>query len=94
MKCNYPNCLSNDSSLMEYIKDRYIPDEMLSMCIAPIRNNYRKMHGKAKIRQVAGRKRKKKYHNQYGKCMRNKARIYYKKKHKLIKMKNRSENEH
>ena len=75
------------SPWMEATPIHYLSPVMQNMCIVPYRNNYLKMHGKHKIRQVAGRKRKRKFNNQFRKNARNKMRIYLKRKHKGIKHK-------
>lgn len=75
------------SPWIEAIQIQYLSSEMLKTCIASYKNNYLKMHGKHKIRQIAGRKRKRKFNNQFGKNVRNKMRIYLKRKRKGIKHK-------
>ena len=75
------------SHWIEVIQIQYLPSEMFKTCITSYKNNYLKMHGKHKIRQVAGRKRKRKFSNQFSENVRNKMRIYLKRKHKGIKHK-------
>lgn len=72
---------------IETVPKKYFSPIMRDMCIVPYCNNYLKMHGKHKIRQVAGRKRKRKFNNQFSKNVRNKMRIYLKRKRKGIKHK-------
>lgn len=80
---------------IEAVPKKYFSPIMHDMCIVPYCNNYLKMHGKHKIRQVAGRKRKRKFNNQFSKNVRNKMRIYLKRKRKGIKhKKNRRNNEY
>lgn len=80
---------------IETVPKKYFSPLMNDMCIVPYCNNYLKMHGKHKIRQIAGRKRKRKFNNQFSKNVRNKMRIYLKRKHKGIKhKKNRRNNEY
>ena len=73
----------------------YFSSGAFKTCIASYNNNYLKMHGKHKIRQIAGRKRKRKVNNQFSKNVRSKMRIYLKRKRKGIKhKKNRRNNEY
>lgn len=79
------------SPWIEAVQNLYLSSGMLTS----YKNNYLKMHGKHKIRQIAGRKRKRKFHNQFSDNTRNKIRIYLKRKHKGIKHKrNRRNNEY
>ena len=83
------------SHWIEAVQNLYLSSGTLKTCIASYKNNYLKMHGKHKIRQVAGRKSKRKFHNQFSDNARNKIRIYLKRKHKGIKhKKNRRNNEY
>lgn len=75
------------SPWIEAVQNLYLSSGTLKTCIASYKNNYLKMHGKHKIRQVAGRKSKRKFHNQFSDNARNKIRIYLKRKHKGIKHK-------
>ena len=75
------------SPWIEAVQNLYLSSGILTTCIASYKNNYLKMHGKRKIRQIAGRKRKRKFHNQFSDNARNKIRIYLKRKHKGIKHK-------
>lgn len=75
------------SPWIEAVQNLYLSSGTLKTCIASYKNNYLKMHGKHKIRQVAGRKRKRKFHNQFSDNTRNKIRVYLKRKHKGIKHK-------
>ena len=75
------------SPWIEAVQNLYLSSGTLTTCIASYKNNYLKMHGKRKIRQVAGRKRKRKFQNQFGDNARNKIRIYLKRKRKGIKHK-------
>ena len=72
----------------EAVQSLYLSSGAFKTCIVSYKNNYLKMHGKRKIRQVAGRKRKRKFHNQFGDNARNKIKIYLKRKRKGIKHKN------
>ena len=72
---------------IETVPKKYLSPLMYDMCIVPYRNNYLKMHRKHKIRQIAGRKRKRKFSNQFSKNARNKMRIYLKQGRKGIKHK-------
>ena len=72
---------------IEAVQNLYLFSGALKTCIASYKNNYLKMHGKHKIRQIAGRKRKRKFHNQFSDNARNKMRIYLKRKRKGIKHK-------
>ena len=72
---------------IETVPKKYFSPLMNDMRIVPYCNNYLKMHGKYKIRQIAGRKRKRKFNNQFRKNVRNKMRIYLKRKRKGIKHK-------
>jgi hypothetical protein len=83
------------SHWIEAVQSLYLSSGVFKTCITSYKNNYLKMHGKHKIRQVAGRKRKRKFSNQFSKNAKNKMRIYLKRKHKGIKhKKNRRNNEH
>ena len=83
------------SHWIEAVQSLYLSSGVFKTCITSYKNNYLKMHGKHKIRQVAGRKRKRKFSNQFSKNAKNKMRIYLKRKHKSIKhKKNRRNNEH
>ena len=53
------------SPWIEAVQNLYLSSGTLKTCIASYKNNYLKMHGKHKIRQVAGRKSKRKFHNQF-----------------------------
>ena len=75
------------SPWIEAVQNLYLSSGTLKTCITSYKNNYLKMHGKHKIRQVAGRKSKRKFHNQFSDNARNKIRIYLKRKHKGIKHK-------
>ena len=75
------------SPWIEAVQNLYLSSGTLKTCIASYKNNYLKMHGKRKIRQIAGRKRKRKFNNQFRDNTRNKIRIYLKRKHKGIKHK-------
>lgn len=83
------------SHWIEAVQSLYLSSGVFKTCITSYKNNYLKMHGKHKIRQVAGIKRKRKFSNQFSKNAKNKMRIYLKRKHKGIKhKKNRRNNEH
>ena len=83
------------SHWIEAVQSLYLSSGVFKTCITSYKNNYLKTHGKHKIRQVAGRKRKRKFSNQFSKNAKNKMRIYLKRKHKGIKhKKNRRNNEH
>lgn len=75
------------SPWIEAIQIQYLSSEMFKTCITLYKNNYLKMHGRRKIRQVAGRKRKRKFSNQFSKNAKNKMRIYLKRGRKGIKHK-------
>ncbi len=45
------------SPWIEAVQNLYLSSGTLTTCIASYKNNYLKMHGKRKIRQVAGRKK-------------------------------------
>lgn len=72
---------------IEAVQSLYLSSRVFKTCIASYKNNYLKMHGKHKIRQVAGRKRKRKFNNQFRKNIRSKMRIYLKQGRKGIKHK-------
>ena len=72
---------------IETVHKKYFSPSMNDMCIVPYCNNYLKVHGKHKIRQIAGRKRKRKFNNQFRKSIRSKMRIYLKQGRKGIKHK-------
>ena len=72
---------------IETVPKKYFSSGAFKTCIASYNNNYLKMHGKHKIRQIAGRKRKRKFNNQFSKNVRSKMRIYLKRKRKGIKHK-------
>lgn len=83
------------SPWIEAVQNLCLSSGALTTCIASYKNNYLKMHGKCKVRQIAGRKRKRKFHNQFSDNVRSEMRIYLKRKHKGIKhKKNRRNNEH
>ena len=75
------------SPWIEAIQIQYLSSEMFKTCITSYKNNYLKIHGRRKIRQVAGRKRKRKFNNQFSKNAKNKMRIYLKRGRKGIKHK-------
>lgn len=75
------------SPWIEATQSLYLSSEMFKTCITSYKNNYLKIHGKHKIRQAAGRKRKRKFSNQFSKNAKNKMRIYLKRGRKGIKHK-------
>lgn len=73
----------------------YLSDRRRDMCLPAFQNNYLKMHGKTRIREVAGRKRKRTRYNHFSKNIKNEIRFYFKRKRKGIKHKrNRRNNEY